>query len=142
MKVSLNLEALKAQEWGDLVGWGHPLRDRGKEGWGEQLWEDKSRGGYRLECKQINVIKNTLKVPFTPLFLCVCTGVHHRSQLVLSLYPLCPGKSTYECHLPSSFSLTNTCHIENLKWIWDPSHNQPPNVDTIAYASKILLKGP
>ena len=24
----------------------------------------------------------------------------------------------------------------------DPSHNQPPNVDTIAYASKILLKGP
>ena len=25
---------------------------------------------------------------------------------------------------------------------WDPSHNQPPNPDTIAYASKILLKGP
>jgi hypothetical protein len=25
---------------------------------------------------------------------------------------------------------------------WDPSHNQPPNADTIAYASKILLKGP
>jgi hypothetical protein len=25
---------------------------------------------------------------------------------------------------------------------WDPSHNQPPNVDTTAYASKILLKGP
>ena len=24
----------------------------------------------------------------------------------------------------------------------DPSHNQPPNSDTIAYASKILLKGP
>ena len=24
----------------------------------------------------------------------------------------------------------------------DPSHNQPPNTDTIAYASKILLKGP
>jgi hypothetical protein len=24
----------------------------------------------------------------------------------------------------------------------DPSHNQPPNPDTIAYASKILLKGP
>ena len=24
----------------------------------------------------------------------------------------------------------------------DPSHNQPPNQDTIAYASKILLKGP
>jgi hypothetical protein len=24
----------------------------------------------------------------------------------------------------------------------DPSHNQPPNVDTIAYTSKILLKGP
>jgi hypothetical protein len=24
----------------------------------------------------------------------------------------------------------------------DPSHNQPPNADTIAYASKILLKGP
>jgi hypothetical protein len=23
-----------------------------------------------------------------------------------------------------------------------PSHNQPPNADTIAYASKILLKGP
>jgi hypothetical protein len=23
-----------------------------------------------------------------------------------------------------------------------PSHNQPPNPDTIAYASKILLKGP
>ena len=24
----------------------------------------------------------------------------------------------------------------------DPSHNQPPNADTIAYACKILLKGP
>ena len=24
----------------------------------------------------------------------------------------------------------------------DPSHNQPPNDDTIAYTSKILLKGP
>jgi hypothetical protein len=24
----------------------------------------------------------------------------------------------------------------------DPSYNQPPNPDTIAYASKILLKGP
>jgi hypothetical protein len=24
----------------------------------------------------------------------------------------------------------------------DPSHNQPPNPDTIAYASKVLLKGP
>jgi hypothetical protein len=24
----------------------------------------------------------------------------------------------------------------------DLSHNQPPNADTIAYASKILLKGP
>jgi hypothetical protein len=24
----------------------------------------------------------------------------------------------------------------------DPSHNQPPNADTIAYTSKILLKGP
>jgi hypothetical protein len=24
----------------------------------------------------------------------------------------------------------------------DPSHNQPPNPDTIAYASKISLKGP
>jgi hypothetical protein len=24
----------------------------------------------------------------------------------------------------------------------DPSHNKPPNIDTIAYTSKILLKGP
>ena len=24
----------------------------------------------------------------------------------------------------------------------DPSHNQPPNADTVAYTSKILLKGP
>ena len=24
----------------------------------------------------------------------------------------------------------------------DPSHNQSPNTDTIAYVSKILLKGP
>jgi hypothetical protein len=23
----------------------------------------------------------------------------------------------------------------------DPSHNQPPNADTVAHASKILLKG-
>jgi hypothetical protein len=23
----------------------------------------------------------------------------------------------------------------------DPSHNQPPNPDTIAYASKIMVKG-
>jgi hypothetical protein len=27
-------------------------------------------------------------------------------------------------------------------WQKDPSHNQPPNTDTIAYTSKILLKGP
>jgi hypothetical protein len=27
-------------------------------------------------------------------------------------------------------------------WTGDPSHNQPPNADTIAYTSKILLKGP
>ena len=26
-------------------------------------------------------------------------------------------------------------------WPWDPSHKQPPNPDTIAYASKILLTG-
>jgi hypothetical protein len=26
--------------------------------------------------------------------------------------------------------------------IGDPYHNQPPNADIIAYASKILLKGP
>jgi hypothetical protein len=25
---------------------------------------------------------------------------------------------------------------------WGPSHNQPPNKDSITYASKILLKGP
>jgi hypothetical protein len=25
---------------------------------------------------------------------------------------------------------------------WDPSHKQPPNPDTIAYASKMLLTGP
>ena len=25
---------------------------------------------------------------------------------------------------------------------WHPSHNQPPNPDTIAFASKMLLKGP
>jgi hypothetical protein len=24
----------------------------------------------------------------------------------------------------------------------DPFHNQPPNADTIAYTSKILIKGP
>jgi hypothetical protein len=24
----------------------------------------------------------------------------------------------------------------------DPSHNQPPNADTIAYTSKVLLIGP
>jgi hypothetical protein len=24
----------------------------------------------------------------------------------------------------------------------DPSHNQPPNIDNIAYANKIFLKGP
>ena len=24
----------------------------------------------------------------------------------------------------------------------DPSHNQPPNPDTIAYASNVLMKGP
>jgi hypothetical protein len=28
------------------------------------------------------------------------------------------------------------CHTQ------DPSHNQPPNANTIAYTSKILLKGP
>jgi hypothetical protein len=28
------------------------------------------------------------------------------------------------------------CHIQ------DPSRNQPPNTDTIAYTIKILLKGP
>ena len=32
--------------------------------------------------------------------------------------------------------------IQRLPHPRDPSHNQPPNADTIAYASKILLKGP
>jgi hypothetical protein len=32
--------------------------------------------------------------------------------------------------------------IQRLPHPGDPSHNQPPNPDTIAYASKILLKGP
>ena len=32
--------------------------------------------------------------------------------------------------------------IQRLPTPRDPSHNQPPNPDTIAYASKILLKGP
>ena len=32
--------------------------------------------------------------------------------------------------------------IQRLPHLGGPSHNQPPNADTIAYASKILLKGP
>jgi hypothetical protein len=32
--------------------------------------------------------------------------------------------------------------IQRLPYPGDPSHNQPPNADTIAYTSKILLKGP
>jgi hypothetical protein len=32
--------------------------------------------------------------------------------------------------------------IQRLPHPGDPSHNQPPNSYTIAYASKILLKGP
>ena len=32
--------------------------------------------------------------------------------------------------------------IALLRLFGDPSHNQPPNADTIAYTSKILLKGP
>jgi hypothetical protein len=32
--------------------------------------------------------------------------------------------------------------IWSLKIPGDPSHNQPPNADTIVYASKILLKDP
>jgi hypothetical protein len=32
--------------------------------------------------------------------------------------------------------------IQSLPPPKDPSHNQPPNPDTIAYASNILLKGP
>ena len=32
--------------------------------------------------------------------------------------------------------------IQRLPHPGNPSHNQPPNTDTIAYASKILLKGP
>ena len=32
-------------------------------------------------------------------------------------------------------------HLETAL-LGDPSHNQPPNAETIAYTSKILLKGP
>ena len=32
--------------------------------------------------------------------------------------------------------------IQRLPQPRGPSHNQPPNADTIAYTSKILLKGP
>ena len=32
--------------------------------------------------------------------------------------------------------------IERLLHLGNPSHNQPPNAYTIAYTSKILLKGP
>jgi hypothetical protein len=33
-------------------------------------------------------------------------------------------------------------HVSSVKTVRDPSHNQLPNADTIAYTSKILLKGP
>jgi hypothetical protein len=43
-------------------------------------------------------------------------------------------------------TIKNYCHrrMDHLEFAirGDPSHNQPPNNDTIAYASKILLKGP
>jgi len=32
--------------------------------------------------------------------------------------------------------------IQRLPHMGDPSHNQPPNADNIAYARKVLLKGP
>jgi hypothetical protein len=32
--------------------------------------------------------------------------------------------------------------IQRLPYPGDPSHNQPPNPDTIAYGSNILMKGP
>ena len=32
--------------------------------------------------------------------------------------------------------------IQRLPYLGDPSHKQPPNLDTTAYASKILLTGP
>jgi hypothetical protein len=37
---------------------------------------------------------------------------------------------------------TKVWTIQRLPHPGGPSHNQPPNADTIVYASKILLKGP
>jgi hypothetical protein len=39
-------------------------------------------------------------------------------------------------------TLVALSELSRLKKSGDPSHNQPPNTDTIAYASKFLLKGP
>ena len=47
-----------------------------------------------------------------------------------------PWKELQSLELRLKDAPSRDCHT------WDPSHNQPPNADTIAYTSKILLKGP
>jgi hypothetical protein len=83
-----------------------------------------------------------------------CPGTHSVDQAALELRNP-PASATQVLGLKENSVLilsSNNClcsaflqgeHIHLETAIpWDPSHNQPPNADTIAYTSKILLKGP
>ena len=66
------------------------------------------------------------------------TVVHRHKCFSTDFDILCPLPQKPSCQVLLSLQIENSIHAPP----GDPSHNQPPNADTIAYASKILLKGP
>jgi hypothetical protein len=73
-----------------------------------------------------------------------CTGTYDLCKtkgLSSHWWPTRPSSATYTTRDTALGVLVRKDHPETVS-LKDPSHIQPPNPDTIAYASKILLTGP
>jgi hypothetical protein len=66
--------------------------------------------------------------------------------VLILILPIHHSPKPHEIPLPEDECLPSTGVLGHafykIRNTEDPSHNQLPNADTIAYASKILLKGP
>jgi hypothetical protein len=66
-------------------------------------------------------------------------SINFNSSLVVLLKNKIPMERVTETKFGAE---TKGWTTQRLPLLRNPSHNQPPNADTIAYARRILLKGP